>query len=146
MKRLVAAILCVVVTGCTGSVIRDVARATAVSGLLLDEVRSQMVVERRQQLDSCADEECLNRIEATWNAPISSYEIARQSHSLLVDALVIASLAESDNVSLGALRSSLASVSVAIDGLLEALRPLGLELPAELRDAIAIVTTLSRSI
>lgn len=65
MKRLVAAILCVVVTGCTGSVIRDVARATAVSGLLLDEVRSQMVVERRQQLDSCADEECLNRIEAT---------------------------------------------------------------------------------
>ena len=147
MTRLLILSLCAsLVAGCSGSAIRDVARATAVSGLLLNEARTQMIVERRSQLDACQDEECLNRIEAQWNQPITAYEIARHSHSLLVDALVIASLAENNDISLTSLRSALASVAAAIDGLVDSLQALGVELPRELTEAITVVTSLSRMI
>lgn len=146
MKRLLAALMAVTLTACGGGLLRDTARVATVTGHILKTTRDQLVEIRRAELDACSDEECLNRIEENWRAPILAYESARTAHALLVDALVIAYIAEEDGVSIATLRAALDALANACDNLVAVLDLAGVELPSEVLEASRIATQILRSV
>lgn len=145
MRHLIVA-LTLFANACGGGLLRDTARVATVTGHILKTTREQLVEIRRYELDECQDEACLNRIEQNWQAPILAYESARTAHALLVDALVIASIAEEDGVSIAALRAAVDVLANACDNLIAVLDLADIELPSEVLEAARITTQIMRSL
>lgn len=147
MKKLFAALsVAVSLVACGPNVVRDAARATTIAGNVLSATREQLIQIRRAELDACTDTECLNRIEENWRAPALAFESARVAHRLLVDALVVASIAEQDGISVEALRTALDALANACDDLIAALDLAGVNLPSELLQAARLVTGVLRTL
>lgn len=143
-KTLVTAAIAIL-SGCGGG-LKDAARATTLAGTILTDTREVMVAARREELDSCSDVECLDRVTASWSVPLEAYEATRLAHSLLVDALVVAQIADSDGASSQTLSAALSALSDAALRLVSALQSAGHPLPPELVTAMNVLTSVLRSI
>ncbi len=145
MKAQFFVVAVAILSGCGGG-LKDAARATTLAGTVLNETREILVSTRREELDSCADVECLDRVTASWSAPLGAYEATRLAHSLLVDALVVAQIAESDGASETTLRAALNALADAALRLVSSLESAGHPLPRELVSAVNVVAGVLRSL
>lgn len=144
MKTQLFVVAVAILSGCGGG-LKDAARATTLAGTVLSETREALVTARREELDSCADVECLDRVTTSWSAPLEAYEATRLAHSLLVDALVVAQIAESDGASETTLRAALGALADAALRLVSSLESTGHPLPPELVSAVNILASVLRS-
>ncbi len=131
--------------GC-GSVLRDTAVATTITGTVLNEARRIMVEQRRAQLDACQDVACLDAVEASWRTPVEAHSAAVEAHRLLIDALVVADIAGQSGPSMATLRAALGALSSAAESLLSILSYHGVAIPPELVEAIRLITSLMRAL